>query len=102
MSHDNVVKITTTDQKWIGKWDTKYTGEWVDYAMHLVCLVTFLTLTISLLISLMDCLYSSPHCFYSELFKIILWYAIELIHQGAKWGRRSTVVRAISVSCTRI
>lgn len=42
MKHEHVSSITTTQSEWIGTFDTSRTGEWMDYAMHLVRLRHFL------------------------------------------------------------
>lgn len=36
MKNDHVSNIKTTQEQWIGTFDTSRTGEWMDYAMHLV------------------------------------------------------------------
>ncbi|XP_065065906.1 high-affinity choline transporter 1-like isoform X2 [Rhopilema esculentum] len=37
MSNPNVKSITSTKDEWLGTFDVERTGEWMDYAMHLVC-----------------------------------------------------------------
>ena len=36
MTHSAVSSITTSKETWIGKWDMKFTGVWVDYALLLI------------------------------------------------------------------
>ena len=36
MNNPNVKSITSTKDEWLGTFDVERTGEWMDYAMHLV------------------------------------------------------------------
>ncbi len=36
MTHKNVAEIGTTKSEWLGHLSGQKTGEWIDYAMHLV------------------------------------------------------------------
>ena len=42
MTHEAVEPIVLTSDRWLGSWDSTYTGLWIDQGLHLVsqmCLI---------------------------------------------------------------
>ena len=46
MSHSAVQNISETKSTWIGEWDAKLTGKWLDHVIYLVRLATGLSLDV--------------------------------------------------------
>jgi len=39
MTHSAVDSITKNSSEWVGTWDGATTGQWLDYALLLVCFI---------------------------------------------------------------